>query len=321
MFSLLEKITPDLILLDIEMPETNGFNAIKILKECDSCSEIPVIFLTGKVDSVIEALCIELGAVDFITKPFSQPVLLNRIKNHLQIDEQIRQRTEQLRERTKRLVQLQNGIVFTMADLVENRDKNTGGHIERTTMDIKILIDAMIERRVYYDEMQTWDIGLVVSSARLHDVGKIAISDTILNKPGPLTADEFSIMKTHAAEGEKIIDKTVSRTGEADFLRYAKLAAAYHHERWDGTGYPHGLKETDIPLLGRVVSIVDVYDALVTERPYKKPMPEDEAVRVIMENKDRQFDPLVADTFFEVKDRFAEVAWNFNGPGGKDNNQ
>ena len=300
MFSLLEKVIPDLILLDIEMPEMNGFEAMKRLKANDSHAKIPVIFLTALTDAANEAYGIELGAVDFITKPFSEPVLLNRIKNHLHIDKLIRDRTEQL-------VRLQNGIVFTLANLVENRDTNTGGHIDRTTVYTRILIDAMMARGVYADEISDWDLESVISSARLHDIGKVSIPDSILNKPGPLTKEEFDTMKTHSTIGEQIIDQMASRTGESEFLRNAKMSAAYHHERWDGAGYPYGLKETDIPLHGRIMAVVDVYDALTSERPYKKALTDEEAVRIIMDGAGKHFDPNIAKVFYEIKDLIGEA--------------
>jgi putative two-component system response regulator len=192
--------------------------------------------------------------------------------------------------------------------MVENRDENTGGHIERTAKYIKILLDAMFERGVYADEICDIDFDLFVSSTRLHDVGKISISDNILNKPTKLNDDEFAVMKTHAAEGEKIIGRIVSRTGSDEvFLRHAKSFAGYHHERWDGKGYPYGLKETDIPLEGRLMAFADVYDALVSERPYKKAFTHDEAMGLIMENVGKQFDPSVAEVFYEVQAQFEAV--------------
>ena len=297
MLAVLEKVTPDLILLDIEMPEMDGYEAMKQLKSVDSQSEIPVIFLTGLIDDASEALGIELGAVDFITKPFSKPVLLNRIKHHLHIDELIH-------ERTNRLNNLKNSIVFVLADMVENRDQGTGGHIERTTAYIDILINTMLTRGVYADEISKMDLESLVSSARLHDVGKITISDAILNKPGKLTDEEFAIMKTHAAEGERIINQIIARTGEEEFLHNAQLFAGYHHERWDGNGYPYGLKETHIPLQGRIMAIIDVYDALISERPYKIPFSHEETVTIIINNSGTQFDPFIADMFFDVRDQF-----------------
>jgi len=295
MFALLEKVTPDLILLDIEMPGMDGFETLSRLKTENISSDIPVMFLTGRNDPDVEARGLELGAVDFITKPFSAAVLLNRIKTHLDIDEIIRERTAQLHR-------LQNSIVAVLADMVENRDKGTGGHIERTSIYIKILINEMKEHGIYTDEMRGWDVEKIISSARMHDLGKISITDIIVNKPGKLTEDEYEVMKKHAEEGERIIDEIISRTGEGEFLRNAKLFAGTHHERWDGKGYPRGLKETEIPLQGRIMAIVDVYDALVSERPYKKAFTEDEAVEIIMQNSGTHFDPVIAQTFFKSKD-------------------
>jgi len=300
MFKALEKFSPDLILLDVKMPEMDGFEALKILKSREAYAEIPVIFLTSLSDSESEAHGIALGATDFIMKPFSEPVLLNRIKNHLGIDEIIRQRTAQLTERTAQLLRMKNGIVFTMASLVENRDSNTGGHIGRTTVYMKTILDSMMARGIYSNEINGWDIDLVISSASLHDVRKIAIPDSILNKPGRLTDEEFRIMQTHALEGERIIDGIIKETGEEEFLGSAKKIAAYHHEKWNGTGYPYKLSGTDIPLQGRIMAVVDVYDALVSERPYKKAFTHEEAVGIIMEDAGRHFDESIADAFNAV---------------------
>jgi len=300
MFTLLEKVKPDLILLDIEMPEMDGFEALEKLKANILLADIPVMFLTGYTDEVMEVRGFEMGAVDFVTKPFSAPVLVNRIKTHLEIDQMIRARTAQLHR-------LQNSIVSVLADMVENRDKGTGGHIERTSIYIKILIDAMKARGIYESEIHGWDVDKIVSSARMHDLGKISITDYIVNKPGKLTAEEYEVMKTHAIEGEHIIDEIISRTGEGEFLRNAKLFAGCHHERWDGKGYPRGLKGNEIPLQGRIMAIVDVYDALVSERPYKKAFTDEEAVTIIMENAGVHYDPVITEVFFEVRDRFKAV--------------
>ncbi|MDR0443290.1 MAG: response regulator [Treponema sp.] len=301
MFELLEKVTPDLILLDIEMPEMSGFKALQLLKSNKTYAAIPVIFLTSYTDVGIEARGFELGAIDFITKPFSPPVLINRIKTHLNIEEIIRERTAQLQR-------LENGIVFVLADIVENRDKKTGGHVVRVTRYIKILINAMLERKVYAAEISKWDLDMVVSSARMHDLGKITVSDVIMNKPGKLDETEFATMKTHAMEGERIIDNIVEQTGQVEFLRNAKLFAGYHHEHWDGSGYPYGLKGTDIPLQGRIMAIVDVYDALISERPYKAALTHEEAMSTIMEKSGTHYDPKIAEVFYQVNDLFKEVS-------------
>jgi len=314
MFDFLSNAIPDLILLDIMMPDIDGFEALKRLKSDTRYAEIPVIFLTSKNDTATEALGFEMGVIDFITKPFSGPVLLNRVKTHLQIEEiiiertkLINERTEMLKRRTEQLLRLQNSMTTVLAGMVENRDKLTGEHIERTTGFIKILLDAMIERGLYTDEMKGWDFDVVISSARMHDLGKITVTDLILNKPGKLSSEEFEIIKTHAAEGEKIIDDIISESGDEAFLQSAKLFAGYHHERWDGTGYPRELKGTDIPLQGRIMAIVDVYDALVSQRSYKGAFSHEKAVEIILEGKGKQFDPKIVDVFNEVNNLFLKV--------------
>jgi len=307
MFALLMKVKPDLILLDIEMPGMDGFEALEHLKDNGLLVDIPIMFLTGVNDAAIEARGFELGAVDFVTKPFSAPVLRNRIKTHLDLDDMIRDRTAQLQGRTTQLQRLQNAIILGFADMVESRDQGTGGHVERTALFIKVLIDAMVERGVYTEELKKVNLDLFVSSARLHDVGKISISDTILNKRSKLTSEEYEIMKTHAAEGERIIDRMISLAEDEAFFFNAKLFAGYHHERWDGRGYPRGVAGEAIPIQGRTMALVDVYDALVSERPYKQPFTHDEAVKIIMEGSGSQFDPQIANVFYEARAQFKAV--------------
>jgi len=304
MFAMFEKIIPDLILLDIEMPEMNGFTALEKLKAESKLSGIPVMFLTGRNDAVVEARGFEMGAIDFVKKPFSAPVLLNRIRTHLNIDEIIRERTAQLSR-------VQNNIISVLADMVENRDKGTGGHIERTSKYMKILIDEMKKRDVYAGEIGKWDTDRLISSARMHDLGKVSITDMIVNKPGKLTEDEFERMKEHTTIGMKIINDMSLNSGEKDFFDDAKLFAISHHERWDGRGYPRGLKGEDIPLQGRIMAIVDVYDALVSERPYKKALTEDEAIDIIMQSSGTHFDPKIAELFYEVRELIKDAKADF----------
>ena len=331
MFELLKNIVPDLILLDILMPGMDGFQAMWLLKRDVRYQNIPVIFLSGRNDAATEARGFEMGAVDFISKPFSEPVLLNRLKTHLEIEELIHERTAMLQQRTEKLQILQNSMVSILANMVENRDKYTGRHIERTTKYIKILLNAMLERGLYSDEISNWnldevvssarlhDIGnilipedplnleSIISSARLHDIGKITITDLILNKPGKLTAEEYDLMKTHASEGEKIIDSIISESGNEAFLKNAKLFAGYHHEWWDGTGYPRGLKGADIPLQGRIMAIADVYDALISDRSYKSAFTHEKAVEIIKESSGSHFDPEIVGVFLEINDLFREA--------------
>jgi len=297
MFEHLNTTIPDLILLDILMPEINGFEALKQLKANNSYADIPVIFLTGKKDVATEALGFEMGVVDFISKPFSEPVLLNRIKLHLDIEEKIRDRTAQLELRTQKLLQLQNSLASVLANMVEHRDSLTGRHIERTVKYVKIFLNTMLENNIYADHINGWNFEMVSSASRLHDIGKIVISDIILNKNGLMTEDEFEKMKTHALEGENIINGIIADSGDGYFLQDAKLFAGSHHEKWDGTGYPRKLKGEEIPLLGRIMAIADVYDALVSERPYKIAFTHEEAVEIIADGSGKHFDPELVNVF------------------------
>ncbi|MCL2499673.1 MAG: response regulator [Defluviitaleaceae bacterium] len=300
MLTIINKIVPDLILLDIEMPEMDGFAAINKLKELPHTKFIPVMFLTASTDDEIEAKGLEHGAVDFVTKPFSPAVLLNRIAHHLHIEELLKKRTE-------RLERLQDGILEVVVDMVESRDKITGGHIERTSQYIKILMETMISEGVYTDDMKDWDLDTVISSARLHDVGKITVADSVLNKPARLTAEEYGEIKKHAPEGEHIVDRIIAKTGEESFLHHAKLFAGYHHEKWDGTGYPRGMQGQEIPLQGRIMAIADVYDALVSARPYKLPFSHEEAKIIIYTDAGKHFDPNIVNVFLQISDKFASV--------------
>jgi len=300
MFKILEKVIPDLIILDIQMPEMDGFEVIKILKSKPLYADIPVIFLTSCSDSDIEAKGFEMGAVDFILKPFSALVLLNRIKIQLDIEDIISDRTERIRF-------LQNRFITIMADIIEERDKDTAGHNDRIATYIKILLTAMKERAVYINEISGWDIDKIASSSRLHDIGKINILETILNKPGKLNDTEYNLIKTHPIDGVNIIDKIAKKTGEEDFLRNAKLFAEYHHEHWNGNGYPYGMKGTDIPLHGRIMAVIDVYDALVSKRPYKEPLSDEEVVNIISSNSGIQFDPKIVEVFIVVREQLKEA--------------
>jgi len=305
LFELIEDVRPDLILLDILMPEMDGFETLKILKTNGRFLDIPVIFLTSRNDAGTESQGFDMGAVDFISKPFSKPVLLNRIKTHLEIENVIHERTDSLKR-------LKNGIVTVLANMVERRDNMTGSHIERTTKYIRILLGKMLEKEIYFKEIRQWNMETIISSVRLHDIGKIAISDLLLNKQGPLTNEEFEIMKTHTIEGENIIQDIINESGDGYFLQHAKLFAGFHHERWDGTGYPRGLKGMDIPLQGRVMAIVDVYDALVSDRPYKKAFTHERAMEIIKEGNDSHFDPRIVDVFLECENEVKMVLLNEN---------
>jgi len=297
LFLIMEETIPDLILLDIELPGMNGFETLRKLKATKNYSKIPVMFLTSHANKNIEIQGFEIGAIDFLTKPFSVAVLQNRIKKHLLNEDTIQKRTQDLNR-------MQNSIITVLADLVENRDMRSDGHIERTSIYLKILLEEMIKRGVYSEELSNWDIEKIISSARMHDIGKITISDSLINKKERYTKDEYEQIKTHAIEGERIIDEIIMQTGENDFLCNAKLFAGSHHERWNGHGYPRGLKGEEIPLQGRIMAIIDSYDALVSERSYKKPISHNEAVDIINSNTGIIYDPKIVTVFCEANELF-----------------
>jgi putative two-component system response regulator len=311
MFQLLGKSKPDLILLDIEMPEMNGYEVIEILKSDESTVDIPVIFLTANIDPRNEVKGLSLGAIDYITKPFSRELLLKRIEVHLLVEKQRNELknygqnlANMVDKKTQTVFDLQNAILKTVAELVEFRDNITGGHIERTQNFLSSFLGFLLDHGVYVEEFSRWDLNLFVMSSQLHDVGKISIKDSILMKPGELTSEEFEEMKKHAIYGRQIIEKIEASTPENAFLKHARIFAGSHHEKWNGSGYPDGLKGDEIPLQGRLMAIVDVYDALTNDRPYKKAFTHEEAVKIISEGSGKHFDPLLCDIFMQHEKEF-----------------
>ncbi|MCL1849283.1 MAG: HD domain-containing protein, partial [Clostridiales bacterium] len=210
--------------------------------------------------------------------------------------------------KTRTVVELQSAVLSTMTKLVDHRDDVTGGHIERTQRYMEVLLRSGLTSGFFEDESAHWDLDLIVQSTQLHDVGKIAIKDSILLKPGKLTDDEFEEIKKHTTFGENVIEEIQKNTADHKFLEYAKVFTGTHHEKWDGSGYPRGLKGAEIPILGRTMAIVDVYDALVSDRPYKKGMPHDQAVAIISDGKGKHFDPVLVDLFLSVADQFCAIA-------------
>jgi putative two-component system response regulator len=315
LFEIMTKITPDIILLDIDMPEMNGYEVIKRLKNNAATADIPVIFLTGYDDPVNELGGLSLGAIDYVTKPFSAPLLLKRIENHLLIASQrkeLQRYNQTLRdmvtEQTLAIKNLQNAILSTVSEVVEFRDDLSDGHIQRILGYLHTMVKAMAQKGIYSGEMKGWYLELLVLAAQMHDVGKITIGEEILNKPEKVNADEFDEIKKHPAFGLMIIDKIRQITGDHAFLDYAATIVETHHERWDGTGYPAGLKGMDIPLMGRLMAIADVYDALVSLRPYKQPMSPSEAAEEIIRGSGTAFDPVLVELFKTLTDEFAKIA-------------
>jgi putative two-component system response regulator len=291
---------PDLILLDVEMPDMDGFETIRILKNNPVTSRIPVIFLTGNQDNATEAAGLKFGARDFIRKPVEKDILLHRLGLHLDIASY----QSQLEGSVKIMA---DSLSSSISDLIECRDENTGGHAVRTGKYVETLGRELLARGSYTDELSGLALEMMARAAPLHDIGKIAVSDRVLLKPGHLDDDEFAAMKRHAAIGAEILEKMYARTPSQTYLKYAAMIAASHHEKYNGRGYPKGLSGEDIPLCGRIMAAADVYDALVDNRVYRKGMSHSEAFRIIMDGRGTQFDPLVVDAFESCHFEFVSV--------------
>lgn len=301
LFSLLEIQPPDMILLNEHLPDMSGLETLRTLKSLALFTKIPVIIVSSSQTSEIdEGDYFFEGAADYIRRPCSAKAFLGRVQARLKTNGQ-----ELLRAR--RFQDLQNGIMVVLADVIDQRDHTTGSHVLRTSAYIKILTAEMMRRGVYADETRDWTPEMLIPSARLHDVGKITVPDSILNKPGKLTKEEFDVIKKHTTEGEHIIEMMVEHAGGGAFLSHAKVFAGAHHEWWNGSGYPYGLKGTDIPLEGRVLAIADVYDALISERPYKPAFSNAEAERIILEEAGTHFDPLLVNIFYDIREQFRTV--------------
>lgn len=306
---------PDLILLDVMMPIMDGYDACKKMKSDPELKDIPVIFLTAKSKVEEEEMGLELGAVDYIIKPISPPILMARIKTHLLLKEardflidKNQYLEEEVKRRVREIVTIQESSIIAMASLAETRDNETGRHIQRTQHYVRELAVYLSRLDKFKDVLTEETIDLLAKSAPLHDIGKVGIPDNILLKPDHLTQEEFDLMKTHTQLGVQAIARAEQVIENPEtYLRFAKEIAAYHHEKWDGSGYPHGLKGEDIPLAARLMSVADVYDALVSRRVYKKAFPHQMAVDVIKASSGTQFDPDVVDAFLALEGRFLEI--------------
>ena len=308
LFALLEKFRPDLILLDIEMPVMNGFEILEKLKGSEGLKDIPVIFLTSLRDSKVEVKGLEMGIIDFISKPFSGPVLLNRVRVHLEVDAIIRERTAQVEN-------MHYNMLFVLADFIESRDEKSGGHIWRVTKFLKAIKQAMISNDIYASEVSQIDDKTIESGAMLHDIGKMSLPDEVLKNPDKLAPAELEVLRTHPVKGEIIIETMISRVGGNKLLNNSKCFAAYHHEKWDGTGYPYGLKGTDIPIQGRMLAVADFYDYLTMSKPNKPAISDEEAMEIMMMEVGTYFDPQIGKILPQLGDKFAEIrrAWEDGG--------
>lgn len=324
----------DVVLLDIVMPRMNGFAVCEQIKANPDLKNLAVLFVTGLKNEEDEARGLSLGATDFINKPFSRPAVLARVRNQVKLvraqemlqlrndnlelevlerTKTIRQQSEELKAKNHHLLAAQDTIIMAFCSLAEARDNETGNHIRRTQSYVRALAEQLRDHPRFRDELDEETIEQLYKSAPLHDVGKVGIPDAILLKPGKLDADEWVIMKRHCEYGRDAIAQTEHGLGDKviSFLRYAREIAYSHHEKWDGTGYPQGLSGDSIPLSARLMAVADVYDALISERPYKKGFSHEKAVEIIREGIGNHFDPDVAEAMLQIHQSFRHIAQRF----------
>ncbi|OHD53720.1 MAG: hypothetical protein A2Y33_07305 [Spirochaetes bacterium GWF1_51_8] len=287
-----EQILPDVILLDIMMPGMDGFEVNKQLKENPATAHIPIIFITalGDTDSKVKAF--ENGGADYISKPFSPKEVIVRIKNQIRLSQLMNHLEETVKQRTQELESLNYALVLALENANYYNDTETGGHIHRVKYYSSILAKSM--------NLPDRDVEVISRYAPLHDIGKVGIPHTILKKEAKLTLEEFAKIKEHSYIGYKIIDLPGIPSA-------AKNIVYYHHEKWDGSGYPGGLKGESIPIEARIVALADVYDALRSERPYKKPYSEEESVKIIEDSSGTHFDPAIIQAFLDNRAKFNEI--------------
>ncbi len=317
---------PDLVLLDVMMPGMDGYEVCRRLKGDAATADIPVIFLTAKSEVEDETLGLSLGAVDYITKPISPPIVEARVKTQLQLKaaaDFLRNRSDYLvaevARRTRENEALQDVVVLAMASLGETRDNETGNHLRRTQHYVRCLAERLKNHPRFADTLTPDAIRLLFKSAPMHDIGKVGIPDAILLKPGRLTPEEFEVMKTHTTLGYEAIHRAELSLGEElPFLRFAKEIALSHQEKWDGSGYPQGLAGESIPVSARLMAVADVYDALISERVYKKAFTHERARQLIVAGRGQHFDPDLVDAFLTEEAQFQAVARRFADPPPND---
>jgi putative two-component system response regulator len=314
---------PDLVLLDVMMPGIDGYEVCRRIKGDPRTASLPVVFVTSRTETADEAIGLELGAVDYITKPISPAITLSRIRTHVTMKraadkERLRgdELEREVRERTESLSALQEATIIAMSSLAEARDNETGNHIRRTQHYVRALASQLRDHPRFSAYLTARQIEVLYKSSPLHDIGKVGIPDHILLKPGRLTADEFEIMKTHTTLGYGALKSAAEHTSghSGAFLECAAEIALSHQEKWDGSGYPQGLQGKAIPISGRLMAVADVYDALVSRRVYKPPMPHDQAVTIILEGSGSHFDPDIVSAFKAIVGEFAAIATRFRDP-------
>lgn len=317
----------DLILLDVVMPGIDGFEVCRQLKADAKTRDIPVVFLTSLESAVDEEFGLRLGAEDFIHKPVSPPVVLARVRNHIQfasakrelrrnnehLEQLVAERTKELAQRNRQLLAAQTATVTAFCALAEARDNETGNHIRRTQNYVRVLAEELRSHPRFAGSLDDETIQLLFKSAPLHDVGKVAIPDAILLKPGKLTAEEWVIMKQHCVAGRNAIISSAQELSEGDdaFLGHAAQIAYCHHERWDGNGYPRGLSGDDIPLGARLMAVADVYDALISKRIYKRAFSHEQSIQMMATERGSHFDPDALDAMLSLADEFDAIAGRY----------
>jgi len=310
---------PDLILLDINMLDVDGFEVCRRLKADPLTRWIPLIFLTSKTEIENELLGMELGAVDYITRPINPLILLSRLKAHF-VDTSsartLRVNNEYLEfevaKRMRQLAALQDVTILALASLAETRDSGTGKHLKRTQHYMRALGNQLKTHPRFADFLSDGMVDVLFKCAPLHDIGKVGIPDRILLKPGHYEPEEFEIMKAHPTLGRDAIANAQKIAGEPiEFLETAKEIIYSHHEKWDGSGYPQGLDGDEIPIAARLMALADVYDALISHRVYQDSMSHEQATQIIVEGRGQHFDPDVVDAFLELGNEFQFITSRF----------
>lgn len=301
---------PEIVLLDVQMPGMDGYEVCRHLKNYTETRDIPVIFVTAMAEASNEAKGLQYGGADYIHKPFDPSIVRARVRNLAELKRYRDSLREIIRAQTRTLRKTQVGTIMALADLAEWRDPETGEHIKRTQEYVQCIAKELSRNPKFATALTPDFIEMLHMCAPLHDMGKVSISDSVLLKPGKLTADEFSIMQKHCEFGAQILKRSLDRIGADPFLEMAYQVARWHHDRWDGTGYPDGLMGEAIPLSARIMSVADVYDALISKRTYKAAMPHGDAVRIIVEDSGKRFDPDIVDAFLNVQHEIKKIAEN-----------
>ncbi len=300
-------VMPSIVLLDIMMPEMDGFEVLELMKNNPLTQKTPVIFITAADASTNESKGLSMGAVDYIPKPFDPEVVKVRVSNQIKLKNYSDKLERMVEDKVEELVKTKEKILETLANIIEYRNLESGHHVRRSSELTKLLVRHMVRKPVFEKQLADMDIDIISKAVQLHDVGKIASPDRILLKPGPLEKAEFEIIKSHSTVGSDIIRSLIECDDDL-YLNYSYDICRHHHERWDGTGYPDKLRANDIPVAARILSVVDVYDALVSKRVYKLPFSHEQSMRIIVDGSGTQFDPEIVTALVELNEQFANFS-------------